>query len=324
MKKIRIGILGCANIAKRSVVPALQQLPKLFEIKAVASRDIHKAQTFADFFNIEAIEGYDTLLQREDIDALYMPLPTGLHEEWVYKCLMYGKHVYAEKSFAMHADEARKNTNIAREKNLALMEGYMFLYHPQHQRIKDIVAKGQIGEIREFRARFGFPPFPDANNFRYDPIVGGGALKDAAGYVLRALRLYFDKIKLKDACIHYDQKGCSVYGSAYFNVNADVSASIAFGFDNFYQCNYELWGSKGKITACKAFTPKADEDVQIILETQNNREDIICPAHNHFVSAMQHFYELCNSDISVKEKEYQDIVTQSEFLDKMENLTKIK
>jgi hypothetical protein len=85
-KRIRIGVLGCANIAKRSVIPALLEIPD-FELVAVASRTISKASEFATIFGCEAIEGYDNLIDREDIDALYIPLPTGLHEEFIVKAL---------------------------------------------------------------------------------------------------------------------------------------------------------------------------------------------------------------------------------------------
>ncbi|MBC7603407.1 MAG: Gfo/Idh/MocA family oxidoreductase, partial [Ramlibacter sp.] len=81
--KIRIGIVGCAKIARRSMAPAIRQLGDDFELVAVASRDAAKAATFAAEFGCEAVTGYDALVERPDVDALYVPLPTGLHPEWV-------------------------------------------------------------------------------------------------------------------------------------------------------------------------------------------------------------------------------------------------
>jgi len=96
MKKIRIGVLGCANIAHRSVIPAILSLPDHFELVAIASRTLDKATIFAQEFGCEAMSPYEKLIQRKDIDAVYLPLPTGLHKEWLNKALISGKHVYAE------------------------------------------------------------------------------------------------------------------------------------------------------------------------------------------------------------------------------------
>lgn len=101
-KKIRIGVMGCADIAQRLVIPAIQQLGEKFKLVGVASRTADKARSFADRFACESIEGYNTLVLRDDIDAVYIPLPTGLHKEWIIKALEHGKHVYAEKSIAMN------------------------------------------------------------------------------------------------------------------------------------------------------------------------------------------------------------------------------
>lgn len=91
--------MGCANIAKRSVIPTIKSLGA-YELVAIASRTSEKAQEFAQIFDCEAITGYGNLLTREDIDAVYMPLPTGLHEEWVLKTLDARKHILIEKSLA--------------------------------------------------------------------------------------------------------------------------------------------------------------------------------------------------------------------------------
>jgi NDP-hexose-3-ketoreductase len=167
--KIKIGVLGCANIAQRTVIPALKFLSGKFELIFVASRSIDKAEAFAREFNCKAIAGYDNIINSSKIDALYIPLPTGLHKEWVNKALLAGKHVYAEKSIASNLTDAKIMVDNAKQKNLALMEGYMFQYHSQHKVVLDLLKIGEIGGLRYFSSSFGFPPFPN-NNFRYDEI----------------------------------------------------------------------------------------------------------------------------------------------------------
>ena len=154
--------MGCANIALRSVIPAILSCG-FTRLVAVASRSSQKAQQFAAQFECEAVQGYENLLSRDDIDAIYMPLPTGLHEEWVTRSLEAGKHVLVEKSFASDYASARLMLDLARSSNLLVMENFMFLYHSQYDFIKDQIDKGAIGELRGFRSSFGFPPLQQEN-----------------------------------------------------------------------------------------------------------------------------------------------------------------
>jgi len=321
MNKIRIGVMGCASIAQRLMIPAIKQLPEQFELVGIASRTIEKSKQFADMFGCEPIVGYDTLIQRADIDAIYMPLPTGLHKEWIMKALRAGKHVYAEKSIAMNAEDAQSMVDQAKHNHVALMEGYMFQYHTQHQEVKNLIANGEIGDIRLIRASFGFPPFKDSSNFRYDNAIGGGALKDAAGYVWRCVNFLCGNVfQLRAANVHYDDRGTSIYGSA-FAAAGDVSAEISFGFDNYYQCNYEIWGSKGKITCPRAFTPKPTEVTHVILEKQDYRKDFDENPFNHFMAAMNEFHRIV-VDADSRDKHYENIIYQAQGLDKIEQLSK--
>lgn len=311
--------MGCANIAQRLMIPAIKQLTEEFELVAVASRAMEKAEPFAREFGCEAIAGYDTLLSREDIDAVYMPLPTGLHKEWIVKALNAGKHVYAEKSIAMNGDEAIAMVDLAKAKDMALMEGYMFQYHPQHVVVKELMSKGEIGDIRLVRASFGFPPFKDKDNFRYDNAVGGGALKDAAGYVWRCANFLFGNIfDITASKVVYTEQGTSLYGTA-FAVADSFCAEMSYGFDNYYQCNYEIWGSNGKIIVPRAFTPKPNDITHVILEKQDFRQDIEVGPNNHFMGAMREFHRLCCGE-GDRNKHYDDIVYQAKGLDVMEAL----
>ncbi len=322
MKKIRIGIMGCADIAQRLMIPSLLQMPEQFEVAAIASRTKDKADDFASRFNCKSVEGYDNLLC-EDIDAVYMPLPTGLHKEWISKTVYAGKHVYAEKSIAMNGKDAIEMVNEARKQDVALMEGYMFQYHKQHEIVRQLLSRGAVGDIRLIRASFGFPPFKDKSNFRYNNTVGGGALKDAAGYVWRCVNFLLGNcFEVKASNVFYDSKGTSIYGTAFAAANNLLSAEISFGFDNFYQCNYEIWGSKGKVTCLRAFTPKPNECTRIVFENQEGHQVIECEPYNHFIGAMTEFYNICINR-QRREKHYQDIVFQANGLDMIEEMSRM-
>lgn len=315
MEIVRIGVLGCAAIAERSFIPAIQALSAQFKLVAVASRSLEKAELLAVKFDCEAIEGYNSLIARTDIDALYIPLPTGLHREYIVKALNSGKHVYAEKSIAMCLADAQEFVDIAKLKGLALMEGYMFRYHNQHKKVFELLNAGAIGELRQFSASFGFPPLKK-DNFRYDSILGGGALLDCAGYVVSAaLLLVKDDLFVEGASLYYEN-GASIYGSAFLSNKKGIGCAISFGFDNFYQCTYQLWGSNGMIIVPKAFTPKEKEVTKIILKTAMASEEFNIVADNHFVKALQEFYHIINS--SEKKKHYDEIIKQSNLLEIIE------
>ena len=123
--KINIGVIGCASIAERHMIPALLESPN-FNLKFVASRDINKAKSFSKKFKCLYLNSYQDLIQDKNIKALYIPLPTGLHYEWAKKGLNAGKHLFIEKSLGSNLRETKAIVNLAKEKNLLVMENYMF------------------------------------------------------------------------------------------------------------------------------------------------------------------------------------------------------
>ena len=316
MKKTRIGILGCASIAKRSVIPAIQNLPEHFELAAIASRSQDKAEELADVFGTEAIVGYDNLLDRSDIDAVYMPLPTGIHHQWITKALQAGKHVLAEKSLAMDYSSAMELVEMARSGKLLLMENFMFRHHAQHEVVWNILAEKRLGDIRLFRSQFGFPPLTK-DNFRYDKNIGGGALLDAGAYTARASQWFLGPdLEVATATLYFDSdRGSDIHGNATLINPQGLVAQISYGFDNSYQCNYEIWGSKGYLVAKKAFTPKPDEKPVMVLEQNGASTMLETRADNHFVNILKAFATgVATGD---HETHLKDILDQSRILDQI-------
>ena len=303
-QKIQIGILGCANIAVRSLMPAIAAHPAC-HLAAIASRSPAKALPLAAKYGCRAL-GYDELVADPAVDALYVPLPTGLHYEWVMKALAAGKHVLCEKSLGCTADEVQQMVEQARRHKRLLMETFQFRFHSQHAVAKEILASGLLGEVRNFRSSFGFPPFADgAANIRYQKSLGGGALLDAGAYTLKAATFMLGEGRLNaeaqrrsgQLAVDIDESGhgrretgsgrrgeeqfrvraatlryvpeydVDVGGAIYLEHASGVVAQTAFGFDNFYQCNYEIWGSKGKLTAKRAFTAPPGFAPELVLDT---------------------------------------------------------
>lgn len=315
MKKIRIGVMGCANIAERSMIPAIKSLDK-FELIAVASRTKEKAAAFAEKFKCEAVTGYSNLINREDIDAVYIPLPTGLHEEWIINALNKGKHVLAEKSLATDYMAVKRIISKAENSQLLVMENFMFQYHRQHDIVRKLIEDNEIGKVHFFEGSFGFPP-RSKDDIRYNKKLGGGCLLDAGGYLVKASQMFLGQdIEVCGAFLKYDeQKDIDIYGSAILKNDNGQIANINFSFDNFYQCNYTIWGSKGKITADRAFTPPPDFAPQIILEKQNHKQEFVIKPDNHFINILKEFYR------AIQEKDlnrhWKDSLRQAKLLEQI-------
>ena len=287
-QKIRVGVMGCANIARRSLIPAFISHPQ-FELVAIASRSIEKSNAFSKEFHCVGLVGYEQLLGK-DIDAVYIPLPTGLHDEWVAKSLYAGKHVFVEKSFGKNLASTQAMLKIAIDSKLVAMENFMFPFHSQHDYLLKMVNEGEIGKIQLFRATFCFPPL-DSANFRYQADIGGGALLDAGAYTVKAVQeVLGSKLRLLSASIGIDpHKQVDISGSAHLLFDEKIPVQLAWGFEHFYQCEIQILGSSGKLTTNRSFTANIGFEPSIVLETSEHKQDYILASDNHFENVLNEF-----------------------------------
>jgi len=181
-KKVRIGILGCASIAKKFTIKAFQSLDNA-EVISIASRDIKKAKAYASLFTIPAYQLYDSLLKNSNVDAVYIPLPIGLHKEWVIKAAKMGKHVLSEKSLTTDFQSAKEIINVCKQANVVLYEDFMCDFHPQHQKVLSLIENGEIGKPFIFNGNYGIP-LMSPESFRYNKNLGGSALSEQGAYLV--------------------------------------------------------------------------------------------------------------------------------------------
>jgi predicted dehydrogenase len=185
---LRIGILGAAKIAPPALVRPARAVAEV-EVTAVAARDPGRADAFARKHGIaRTLPSYQAVLDDPDVDAVYNPLPNGLHAEWTLKALAAGKHVLCEKPFTANAAEARTVAEAAKAAGLVVMEAFHYRYHPLAERMRSIAHSGELGTIRSVSASLCFP-LPKFSDIRYDYSLAGGAMMDAGVYPLTCLRL---------------------------------------------------------------------------------------------------------------------------------------
>lgn len=187
-RPLRIGILGCANIARqfaRDVAPS-----PAVRVVAVASRKAETAAAFAAAHGIGRHHAsYDALLADGEVDAIYLPLPNSLHAEWAIKAAAAGKHVLCEKPLALGRAEAQAMFDAARRHRVMLLEAYPYWFQPQTGDLLALLRDGAIGPVRMVQAAFGFSIARPAGNIRMNPDLGGGALLDAGSYPMSLIRL---------------------------------------------------------------------------------------------------------------------------------------
>ncbi|HEU5033917.1 MAG TPA: Gfo/Idh/MocA family oxidoreductase [Mycobacteriales bacterium] len=187
MTDLRIGILGAARIAPVALVRPAQRVPGV-AVTAVAARDPRRAATFAAKHGISRVlPSYADLLADPDIDAVYNPLPNGLHAEWTLAAIAAGKHVLCEKPFTSNAAEAEQVADAADASGLVVMEAFHYRYHALAERMRAIAHGGALGDIRSVRTWLCFP-LPRFSDIRYDFALAGGASMDCC-YPVHALRL---------------------------------------------------------------------------------------------------------------------------------------
>jgi predicted dehydrogenase len=318
---IKIGVIGLANIATRSLMPAIASMPEKFMLKGVASRNFLRATQIASEYSSQCYETYESLISDSNIDAVYIPLPNALHYKYVMMALESGKHVLVEKSLGCSYREVQNMIEYAKLKELILVENFQFRFHSQLAEILKILNRGVIGDLRSMRASFGFPPFPSSTNIRYSAELGGGALLDAGAYLLKIAPIFIGKdIHIAHASMAYDrERNIDIWGGGVLQQNnGPLFCQFAYGFDNYYQCSIELWGSLGKLVAKRIFTAPPGLQPKLIIEAQQDIQELSLPADNHFQKMLKHFHSLVNHETQAEE-EYEQNIFQAKLIEDFKN-----
>jgi predicted dehydrogenase len=276
MNKVSWGILSTAKIGVEKVIPAMQE-SKFSEIKAIASRDLGKAQKAAKKLKIpKAYGSYEELLADEKIEAIYNPLPNHLHVDWSIKSIRAGKHVLCEKPIGINVAEAQELLKVAeKHPDLKVMEAFMYRHHPQWQKAKQLVTDGEIGELRTIQSFFSFFN-TDPENIRNIPEVGGGAMLDIGCYCISISRFVFGTEPRRIiGVVEYDPK-----------LKIDRFASGVLDFDGrtaTFTCSTQLtpyqrvniFGTQGRIEIEIPFNAPSDRPCKLWHKKGNNVKEIV-------------------------------------------------
>ncbi|ULL15788.1 gfo/Idh/MocA family oxidoreductase [Paenibacillus sp. H1-7] len=283
--KLRWGVLGCAGIAKRAVIPGIQQ-SQTGEVTAIASRDEQKARETAAQLNIpKAYGSYEAILADDTIDAVYIPLPNHLHKEWTIRAAEAGKHVLCEKPIALNAEETEEMVAACAKAGVKLAEAFMYRHHPRYEMIKEIIRSGEIGTIRGIHGAFTFNNAKDANNVRYKQFMGGGSLYDVGVYPISAARFLLEQ-EPQAATVH-----------AFFSPDHDHVDMMAAGLLEFpdsvaltFDCGMwaagrnvlEVIGTDGRIEVPSAYVSRQNADDHFFVIAKGERREVAVPYVNQY------------------------------------------
>jgi NDP-hexose-3-ketoreductase len=311
-QRVGLGVLGCADIAVRRALPAINESP--FDLVAVASRTREKAARVAARFGCQAVTGYAPLLDLPAVDAVYIPLPNSEHAEWARRALRAGKHVLIEKPAVTTPDAARELVKLAEEGGLLAMENFAFLRHPQQELARSLLNDGGIGEIRSFSGAFGIPP-GDRRGIRYQPSLCGGALWEVGCYPVRAAQEYLQgPVEVLGASLEFDEElGVDVAGVALLRDGNGVTAHCSFGFVHSYRSTFDIWGSNGRLVLDWAFTPSRDARPALRLQQQDRETRYLAAASDQFVGVFTAFFTTL-SDPRARSAQHRALLAQADLL----------
>lgn len=223
---LRFGILGAAKFAREHMAPAIHEAEGAV-LAALATSSDDKAAPFRAFApEIEVFTDYEAMLASDAIDAVYIPLPNHLHIPWSLKALEAGKHVLCEKPLAMKAADIDALIAKRDETGLMAAEAYMIPHHPQWPRVRELIERGEIGELSRIDVAFSFD-LTDENNIRLKPEAGGGALGDIGVYALGCARLVSGEEPVEITHAKVDYVG-----------GVDIAADVSARFPSFEYHGY--------------------------------------------------------------------------------------
>ena len=271
---LRIGILGAARIAPVALVKPARRTKKA-TVVAVAARDRGRAVDFASKHHVERVlDSYEELVNDPDIDAVYNPLPNGLHGYWTIAALKAGKHVLCEKPFTANADEARSVAEATgAHAGLVVMEAFHYQYHPLTRRLVEIVSSGELGPVSHIDVAFSAPLWKKGD-IRYQLALAGGATMDMGCYPISLLRLLAPGPRVIDAKAKLSSPGVDRAMDAHFSLSDGGSAHIGCSMfsSSVLRLHAEITGENGKISVFNPFSPQYGHRFKVTTSLGSRKE----------------------------------------------------
>ncbi|MBM3359836.1 MAG: Gfo/Idh/MocA family oxidoreductase [Betaproteobacteria bacterium] len=295
MKKIRWGILGAARVNER-LLPAIANSP-FGDLFAIGSRRANAANECLEKYQpnlkdkVETFNSLDEVIFHPDIDAIYIPLSNEEHTEPALKAINHKKHVLIEKPIALHSKEVKALQKAAEKNHVKVMEGFMYVFHPQFDRVKEIISSGLLGDVQYVHSMFSFPIQP-ARFYRINRSIenGGGALWDIGPYAIHTIRQCFEQNPLSIvAKSHLNEHRADLTTSGIIDFGNNRRAQFDISFECIRRSQFEIFGSKGKLMCHTLWQHENDEALLTLTTDTDGAKNEHIKKANHFTLEIDHF-----------------------------------
>jgi D-xylose 1-dehydrogenase (NADP+, D-xylono-1,5-lactone-forming) len=294
-KTVGWGIIGCGRIATNAVGPAITWSAN-GRLVAIASRDRASAATKArELGATRAYAPYEAILTDPEIDAVYIGLPNGLHEEWAVRCAEAGKHVLCEKSLTLTLASARRMAGAFAGRRLRLIDAFMYRHHPQWSLVRSLLDDERtIGTLRIIRASF-CSRCEDPNDHRWSAALGGGALWDLTCYGVNAARYLTRAEPLRVAAFadSRSEQGVDASTQASLMFDNGVLAAVTGSLHAKDAHSLVLHGDLGTIEVVRPFLPAWNPTFVVIKRSwvgEERRYEV--GGANQYLHQVEHFASL--------------------------------
>ncbi len=291
---IRWGILGTAGIAESAFLPALRETGGGVAT-SVGSRDPSRASAWAGEHGVSrGVQGYEAVIADPEIEAVYVALPNGLHADWTIAALEAGKTVLCEKPLCGTPGETERVLAVARAAPGPLWEAFVFPFHEQIDGAREIVARGDIGELREISSRFHFL-LDDPDDIRLLAELSGGSLQDVGCYPIRLARLLFDAEPdlartVADATWMRPGVDTELWGALSFP--GDRRLVFSCGFLSAYDTFSRVHGTEGEIRMSNPFHPEPHDTLTVIRGEHVDTVPAVPSGVRSFTPALDHIHRV--------------------------------
>ena len=306
MKKIGWGILGAARVNER-LMPAIVQ-SDLGELIAIGSRRpgasreclLKHLPEYED--KVSCFDGFDQVINHKKVDVIYIPLANEEHTEVALKAIRAKKHVLIEKPMAIKTREVEELIKEASKNNIKIMEGFMYAFHPQFDRIINTIKSNILGDINYAHSMFSFPIQP-ARFYRINRSIenGGGALWDIGPYAIHTIRQCFTENPSRvKAIAKLNDHGADISTSGLIEFGEHKRATFDISFECTRRSEFEAFGLLGRVKCPVVWQPE-DKQAKITINTESSglTEEVV-PAANHFILEINHFNKVISSDIPLR------------------------
>jgi predicted dehydrogenase len=311
---VRWGILSTARIGVTSFLPGLIAAGG-GQATLVAGRDLRRTQEFAATHGVaRAAEGYRRVLDDDDVEAVYIPLPNSLHAKWTVEALRAGKAVLCEKPMCPTLEETHEVLQEARRSPKPLWEAFVFRFHRQTERLLDLLADGAIGAVREVRSSFHF--VARAGDIRLSAELAGGSLADVGCYPVQLARAVFgaEAVGVR-ASVELTESGVDAEAWGIVDFPGGRRLLMSSGFRSPRASSAVIVGTEGEVRLDAPFGATLDDTVTICRAGAEPVVERWGTGHSTFTEMLQHIHRVLRGEEAPRRLAVDDAAGNAAVLD---------